>query len=174
MRHLNFLHFLLLITLCSCDFCREKDWTELPPETQTGANTFGCYVNGELFVKNKNMHWGEYTGSQYQKKKQLCLLTAYDSRIGYIYIEVYNLQINIPYKIAFVYYIPNDEYRDCPNLGGKEIGEITFTKFDTVNCIVSGRFNFPALCADSFFETQGDTIFNITDGRFDLKLKIYE
>ena len=26
------------------------DYTVLPPETQTGANTFGCKVNGEVWV----------------------------------------------------------------------------------------------------------------------------
>lgn len=46
-------------SFCSCDKWinkkinekLEKERTTLPPETQTGANTFGCYVNGELFVR---------------------------------------------------------------------------------------------------------------------------
>jgi hypothetical protein len=33
--------------------CEEEEWTTLPPETQTGANTFGCYVNNELFVAQR-------------------------------------------------------------------------------------------------------------------------
>jgi len=30
-----------------------KEWTELPPETQKGANTIGCLVNGELWATSK-------------------------------------------------------------------------------------------------------------------------
>ena len=53
----------LLITTSvhSCDLNKllEKEWV-LPPETQTGANTFGCYVNGELFVNiNGSAGFGE-------------------------------------------------------------------------------------------------------------------
>ena len=40
---------LLAILLSAC----ERDIpTTLPPATQEGKNTFGCYINGELFLKN--------------------------------------------------------------------------------------------------------------------------
>ena len=30
-----------------------KVWTELPPKTQTGANTMGCLVDGKLWATGK-------------------------------------------------------------------------------------------------------------------------
>ena len=51
-----FTHLLLsflLITLFTFSNCKKNKPTnpvdELPPETQTGANTFGCLVNGQVF-----------------------------------------------------------------------------------------------------------------------------
>jgi hypothetical protein len=47
---------LLLVTtfsLCCCDKDDDKPQnpvSQLPPETQVGANTFGCLINGEPFV----------------------------------------------------------------------------------------------------------------------------
>ena len=35
----------------------------LPPETQIGANTFGCYVNGKLLVPRNGS--GTFAGSDY-------------------------------------------------------------------------------------------------------------
>ena len=52
----KFLLLLILLDLstckgCECTGCGEPEWaTKLPPETQTGENTLGCYVNGNLFV----------------------------------------------------------------------------------------------------------------------------
>ncbi len=37
-----------VVTLVSCS--KNDDGPQLPPATQTGENTFGCYVNGRLLV----------------------------------------------------------------------------------------------------------------------------
>ncbi|SFF55548.1 hypothetical protein [Thermoflexibacter ruber] len=42
--------FLLLSILLTLYGCEKKDLTELPPATQEGKNTFGCLINGKLFV----------------------------------------------------------------------------------------------------------------------------
>ncbi|MDR0542303.1 MAG: hypothetical protein LBH19_08845 [Dysgonamonadaceae bacterium] len=60
------------------------------------------------------------------------------------------------------------------HLYGKETGEIFFTKLDTVNRIVSGRFQFQGQCSNAMFEIAGDSIVFITQGRFDIKLDIYD
>jgi hypothetical protein len=42
---------LLIVTLFTFSKCKkEKDQPQLPPETTTGAMTFGCKVNGQIFV----------------------------------------------------------------------------------------------------------------------------
>ncbi|MCL1937469.1 MAG: hypothetical protein FWF52_03620 [Candidatus Azobacteroides sp.] len=44
----TFLKGILLIGLLGLYFSCEEPFPELPPETQSGANTFGCLVNTEL------------------------------------------------------------------------------------------------------------------------------
>jgi hypothetical protein len=43
---------LLLITACGCvnDNIQNNQQDELPPITQTGENTFGCIIDGEVLV----------------------------------------------------------------------------------------------------------------------------
>ena len=46
-----------LLTLTQCSQCKKNDPTplaQLPPATQTGANTFGCLVNGQVWLPNQN------------------------------------------------------------------------------------------------------------------------
>jgi hypothetical protein len=45
---LTCLSFLLLLTCCE----KDEDKIILPEETSVGAQTFGCYVNNDLFVFN--------------------------------------------------------------------------------------------------------------------------
>ncbi|MFM6953623.1 MAG: hypothetical protein ACKOWL_01400, partial [Sphingobacteriaceae bacterium] len=39
---------LIIFTLNSGMLCFKKK--DMPPATQTGANTFGCYVNGKIYI----------------------------------------------------------------------------------------------------------------------------
>ena len=47
---------LIFLTILSLVGCSKDDTTPpepallLPPETQTGANTFGCLINGKLLI----------------------------------------------------------------------------------------------------------------------------
>jgi hypothetical protein len=51
---------LLFVILASCSKDSPKGFSaQLPPETQVGANTFGCYINGKLLVPRGN---GTYNG----------------------------------------------------------------------------------------------------------------
>lgn len=64
MKNLIFLIFLIFLSLTinSCDSNNDKPKTELeklPPETQTGANTAGCLVNGVVFLPKGNIPTGK-------------------------------------------------------------------------------------------------------------------
>ncbi|WP_027418124.1 hypothetical protein [Crocinitomix catalasitica] len=56
MKTLNIISFLLLIFAFGCkkdppvEPKDKYDPNVMPPATHTGENTFGCYINGELFV----------------------------------------------------------------------------------------------------------------------------
>jgi hypothetical protein len=45
----KFLTFLLLLIVASCS-SDDTNGNRLPPETQVGANTFGCLINGKTFI----------------------------------------------------------------------------------------------------------------------------
>ncbi len=55
---------LLLAALLGLSQCKKKDpdpVDQLPPATQTGANTFGCLVNGQAWTPNGNDSTSNYT-----------------------------------------------------------------------------------------------------------------
>ena len=44
--------FILLLTACAC--IKDNDFQDqLPPITQTGENTFGCVIDGEVLIPKK-------------------------------------------------------------------------------------------------------------------------
>ncbi len=65
-----------LFGLGSCSNSTPNDPVlQLPPETQTGANTFGCYINGKLLIPRNGTgtiggsddgmsYWGDPTGTK--------------------------------------------------------------------------------------------------------------
>ena len=183
------------IILLACPFYGCKKHTsepsnpvdQLPPATQTGANTFGCLVNGQVVVIHKP--FGDVTidyGSQYQLK--------YPTVNGYVFgvsgtdkidgcqLKTVGLQLDstqlqegqtYPLNTGRVMYgkvgyvntangcppSPFLMYTTTPNVSG----QLTITHFDQHNQIVSGTFYF-----DAIEITKGDTV-HVTNGRFDMK-----
>ena len=142
---------------------------ELPPETQKGANTFGCLVNGELFVAQPSglsFNSRTYVYADYGVVLDGPSLTIFGSnKKGLINIILHDPETNmllIPRRLT--YRNNNDRfYVFRPNTG-----EVFLTKFDLENRIVSGTFEFeiPLLKDD---ETVEDITVKITEGRFDIK-----
>jgi hypothetical protein len=58
-----FCSFLLLSASCKKEKSNPID--NLPPATQTGANTFGCLVNGEAFLPKGSVFAGPILQTQY-------------------------------------------------------------------------------------------------------------
>lgn len=88
-------------------------------------------------------------------------------------MDIYKiLKRNVPTPISYGYFYDYDNkaglLRDCWCFAGENTGEIILTKFDIANTIISGKFRFSAQCSNS------GTIEEVTDGRFDIKLGIYE
>jgi hypothetical protein len=175
---------LLFIIVCTniFDACKkDKNTTnpadQLPPATQTGANTFGCLVNGKVYVPKG------YNGNGSPNPSKI-----YDIGLnGRPYFDYKGYQIiNSEYKgfifIGFAnlehlgnYTITNDfnfsvGWTDVIGFCGtvafdttiKKWGSGIITRLDISNHIISGTFN----C--KFKTLQCDTVF-ITDGRFDIK-----
>jgi len=159
---------LMLIALpLSC--VEPEEPTELPPETQKGANTFGCYVNGELFVSQwAYAPWGGNSLSasylysdMYFDNPPILTIEAYGKQ-AHIILKILNPKenaINIAF-MAYSYfnnqnYVGHNIFRECKVLkldcslnknnalvgGNQKVGEIFITKLDFGKKIVSGRFN---------------------------------
>lgn len=178
----QFFFSFLVITLFTFSNCK-RDKTnnpvdELPPETQTGANTFGCLIDGKVFLPKGNPLAGPILKAQYQlvNGRQGFGISARHSNgetgkivgiIGdsvMISIGTINLTSLSPGKFRGGY-----TYSDLSNLTGIsyntneiEKGQITIKHFDTINQIVSGIFWFDAK------DTVTGKIVQIREGRFDL------
>ncbi len=177
----------MLLAFASCKSCKKELTTadliaQLPPETQTGANTFGCLIDGVPYVPNGATSClsgtcppiiGGYlsNNSANGPRNSVEILTnSMNGLNSLIYLAgvntsgVYPLRYNSNNGYAFVY-VPQKD--NTPILTvftyGSTSGQVNVTKADTVNKIVAGTFEFEA----THIQT-GKTI-KITNGRFDLK-----
>ena len=167
-------------TLYSCDKDNDDDKLiaeidKLPPATQTGAQTFGCLIDGKAFVPPKfgsnspNAFYqfvgGSYTlginaatggGTELKSINIGCL------DMPLITLDAYNLKEFISgnyfgeYRVAAGFNFDGSSFSRQP-------GNLIITKFDPVNFIISGTFSFKAK------ELNTGKIVEITEGRFDMQ-----
>ncbi|WP_426669158.1 DUF6252 family protein [Mucilaginibacter sp. McL0603] len=147
----------------------------LPPATQTGANTFGCLVNGyALIPHNRSIVTGPLLSCGYglYSKGYLFNVTGganvRSGNLATVSIQTDSLKISegetVPLTKDYVpgyasgIYLENLQYH-MTNDNAR--GQLTITHLDTINQIVSGTFYFNAVSAN------GDTV-KITNGRFDM------
>jgi len=156
-----------------------KEVTELPPATQTGADTFGAMVDGNFWVpkdfgplnndilqirivgNNVFITASDFSGSPSEKEFQIFLKDVtgpgtfqLNTDVGYPSTSAHN-----------AYYVkrnfsPTDEWITSSAHGGS----VTITKFDLANHIVSGTFQFTMGNL-----TNPSDVVTVTDGRFDIK-----
>lgn len=171
---------LLLLVVALCLAACKKDNYSLPPETQTGANTFGCLIDGKVWIpKGSDGYSGTNKTAYYQY--------IYPGPVGYVFhlsgtdydnnpllgldigIDSFKLSegatirlsSGLPGNGGATYWIGNDFSKRYITNGTSQ-GEIHFTKFDEVTRIASGTFWFDAI------NTNGEII-HVTEGRFDVK-----
>src|SRR5688572_23134744 len=183
---------LLLLTMIISIGCLKDLFDEkLPEATKTGANTFGCKVNGKswipdgshgLFVSIPALSASIYTS---QGRKFLYISARKDPSIlnkeeedsyddmdfdvilpanpGEVIINetCTNCGLACPYS-SLRFFVKGLTNGACYMTSSIHTGKIQFTRIDTLNRIVSGTFEFSA-----FDNNTGKTI-NVTDGRFDV------
>jgi Family of unknown function (DUF6252) len=172
-----------LITFFTFSQCKKnKDKTpleQLPPETQTGANTFACLVDGQVFIPKGDPFGGPIKKASYQYVDGGYYLLLSGSRDGdedgssvgifadslQLSVGAFDLTSNdirgklygryIYTKIGTLgkYYNTNQIYR----------GKLFIKKFDEINQIISGTFWFDAI------DSTANKVVKITDGRFDMQ-----
>lgn len=178
---------IIIATIGSSLQCR-KDMhnppDELPPITQEGNNTFGCRINGEIWVSYYSCSGmsanpcGEIAADVHQinpsgplllslniaigqKKKDNSLTgfsihTPMNQGISSVGNKIDSLTINFQDPTIQLYY--NYNYYSKSE-------KFEITRLDTINKIISGIFEL------TLYKSPSDSL-KITDGRFDLKFQV--
>ena len=161
----------------------EKNISELPDATQTGAHTFGTRIDGELWGPKG---FGGIGGANLLEARFLpgpsVMITArnFASSPNETEMEIFlknvtapgvyhlNTDVTLPTQVAsYAYYVkrsvtPTNEWQTS----SQYTGTVNVTRIDTAARIISGTFQFRA-------SNPGYTPFqviNVTDGRFDVNV----
>lgn len=167
----------LFILLLSFSQCKKNppvsNEPSLPDITTSGANTFGCLVNDELFLPYKNtfnIYLKTIDVSYYPGTGLLNITGNQISQDRYILKSV-SLSANSvfgqnTYPLYQAFYSDADIMSCNPaghfNLDSTLDNTLVITKFDTQNRIISGLFNFTTSSGDC-------PPYEITEGRFDVQ-----
>jgi hypothetical protein len=177
---------ILYILLATCIFsCKKQQHNTLkfPAETQTGANTLGCYIDGAAFIPSTTLQGLVHPitvlynsqATPYEPAGFLSIQgidARYNLNIaGSILVQKQNVTGPGEYALSHVFNCPQTYH--CDGGGYRhadqdryyyiESGKLIITRLDTVEKIISGRFYF----------TAKDTLGNkkeITGGVFDAKM----
>ena len=178
--------YVLLLALGSCSSCK-KEVNALPDATQTGANTFGCLIDGKAWVPrgrftvpNTPPIIGGYRDPVGGRgKHSVSLYLTQDDRSSMaIYVKAvikagryslsFDTDIDPIYATTNNYglYTIDGFMVDDPDYNyvttSKYVGYVDFTIADTITKQLSGTFAFDAIDAPS------KRTIRVTDGRFDL------
>ena len=175
MKNILIISTLLFVTffLSCCNNDDDKPIAEidkLPPATQTGANTFGCLLDGKAFLPgnypNATNCFYQLVDGEYYFSFQMNNSNQ-DDNIVLVGINTNQLEISAGGTYALAGNIPANAYGTYALAGiftttnsSVYTGELHITKLETVNYIVSGTFWF------DIEDFQGN-IHHITEGRFD-------
>ena len=173
-------HFILLIavalTFSCCNNDDDNHGDTLPPATQTGANTVGCLVNGEVFLpKAEGINPAVVVNYEYINGEFFFTLAFRDLQgSNNEFVSVQTSRINL--EIGQTYILNKNQEEDGDYTGGggtygpdinnhfvtttTKTGELTITYLDLSNSIISGTFWFDAI------NEEGELV-EIRDGRFD-------
>lgn len=161
--------FSVLILVQSC----KKDG--LTKATQNGANTFSCKINDKVFIPKVSLFGPSPIFAQivpHGNFNELVILTTNpDSPVQHVEIYI------TTFKGTGTYQVNTTDYSYCEyNLNnpinyltystmGTDIGSVTITKYDIINKIISGTFDFTVYNV----KDKNDRVL-ITKGRFDISL----
>lgn len=170
---------LLLAALLGLSQCKKKDPApvdQLPPATQTGANTIGCLVNGQPWTPSGYTGSSNYVVSYDPNPHGVFDLTSYrypipsGKNFESLHIYARNLQTTRTYDLkdlSLTRITWNDTSTSCElnsdDQGTYHKGTLTITRLDLSAGIISGTFDF-------VLAKPGCDTVKVTQGRFDKRL----
>lgn len=177
------LSFLFLVSCKKDPLPPDPKTIVMPPLTHQGINSFGCYIDGELYVPNKgDSYWDlpPLSGSFNEITRDLGLQSTRYINFDTGESDDIKIRANITGGVGVYNFRYNEEsgsdgytnwygercdyyYREYP---GFDLGKLTITHLDETKNIISGTFYINLINQNC--ET-GDTIMHITDGRFDIR-----
>jgi len=161
--------FLLIFTSCDKSISPEP---ELPPITTEGKNTFGCLVNGEVWLpKNSIVKSGKGLSANFYPDDINVFTIGADRFDEFLNITVTDccddgsyFLINDSEMNSSATYINSELdhcYYETDSVKTGNYGEIEIIHFEPRKFIVAGTFEFTVVTEDC------DTI-RVTEGRFDV------
>lgn len=173
---LLFLLIVLTLSCCNKDDDSNVNIEQLPPETQIGANTVGCLVNGQVFLPHdEGLNNGVNCFYQFIDGEFYFNITCADFRgITPVGVTVQTRRVNLQEGQTYTLNKNINDNGDFSGGGGNydigasnryftnnlKTGELKITRVDLSNSIISGTFWFNAINSDG-------AIIEVRQGRFD-------
>ena len=171
---------LLLAALLGLSQCKKKDdpdpVDQLPPATQTGANTFGCLVNGQVWIPkgyNGSSNYTVYYDPSYRNGTLNVSTYSYKAGDGSSRQDIIifsdsirntgTFPLTIPDHQEALFYGNTAQCEFYQNGAQYRRGTLTITRLDLQAGVVSGTFSFT-------LHKPGCDSVRVTQGRFDKKL----
>ena len=169
---------LLLAALLGLSQCQKNDpdpVDQLPPATQTGANTLGCLVNGQPWTPQGNDGYSNYSISYDPNPYGVLDITTYryqQNPVNKQMLILYSRELHGPRNydlrdVALTRISWKDRMKGCDfnsdDAGTYHKGNLTITRLDLQAGIISGTFDF-------VLAKPGCDTVRVTQGRFDKRL----
>jgi len=167
---------LFTLTAVRCKKSSSPQAEQLPPITTTGANTFGCLVNGNVWLPYNSSDGGvdaivcyaylthnfSYPDIDiYTSNRKNGALDDFEMRFrGIRDTGTYKLSNPFDSSLSFAYTADTLGFGPYPPLDSTV--RVKILRCDTIQKIISGTFSFTG------FNAQFNKTIYITDGRFDL------
>lgn len=173
----------ILTSILSCEdklkapFASDKN--QLPPITSSGENTFGCELNGEVWLPGVPVNFGGvHTLTASMNSEGISILATRKTTDSQTYqligLGVHSnlsdsMSLNYPYdstifEMEGASAVYGDVITGCEfRTDSINNGFVKFIRIDTIERIISGIFEF------NVANSSCDTV-RITNGRFDIKL----
>ena len=148
----------------------KKDGPEagLPAATQEGKNTFGCLVDGQVFVPKPGQAISITKREPLEASIYRIDLLVSGMGNGHVEFALRNAFRPGTYSLSEIQSASYGRYQFGSNdyyTTAAHAGTVTLTRIDTVAKVAAGTFQFTALDYQS-----GKTVI-VTDGRFDVRLR---